>query len=165
MKIAFENILKAIKVLPENNQEFVIKQLKVINNNIAALIGKNDSFKMQLTGIDSKQFNDSLIKSIELLKLFGFNENTFAGISPSFLDWFITNTTTNVKFNPKLMNFFMLESMQQAYFICVAENEGIEPTYNQCKKTMLTFDETIKQYESDFKLSLPELIKRIDGQN
>jgi len=165
MKVAFENIVKAIKEMQPNSQTYIIKQLKEINNSISNLIAQNDSFKRQLTGVNEKQYNDMLFKSIELLKIFGFNEFTFIGLAPDFLVWFFDNTQTNVKFNPKLMNFYLLESMQQAYFICLAENQGKKPTYQNVKKTMLTFDEQIKTFESELKLSLPQLIAKIDGQN
>lgn len=165
MKTAFENILKAIKPLSDKNQEYIIKQLKEINNNITGLQLKNDSFKSQLAGINPKLFNDYLIKSIEMLKLFGFNENTWAGFNPSFLGWFIENTITITKYNPKFMNFYLLSSMQQAYFITMADNGGNRPTYNEVKKTLLTFDETIAEYEKQTKQSLIELIEKLDGKN
>jgi len=165
MKVAFENIVKAIKDLQPNSQNYIIKQLREINNGINGLMAINDSYKRQLTGVNEKQYNDMLFKSIELLKIFGFNEFTFVGLNPDFLVWFFENTQTNAKFNPKLMNFYLLDSMQQAYYICVAQHEGEKPTYKEVKQTMLTFDEQIKTFESELKLSLPQLIAKIDGQN
>ena len=165
MKKSFENIIKATAELNEKSRIYVINQLRNINNVIQGITAQNDSFKRQLTGIDSKQYNDTLFKALEILKIFGFNEYTFASFNPDFLEWFFNNTITNKKFNPKLMNFYLLNSLQQAFFIVCAENEGVEPTYNQVKNTMLTFDETIKQFEDELKLSLPDLITKLNGEN
>lgn len=164
MKKQFENILKAIQKLPGQSQQFIITQLKELNNYIANLQGKNESFKAQLSGIEPAKHNDYILKSVDLLKLLGFNENTFESISSDFLNWMIENTVSNVKFNPKLMNFYLLDSLQQAFFITYAELDGKIPTYKQVKKTLLTFDETINKYESELKLSLPELLAKIDAK-
>jgi hypothetical protein len=163
MKIALENILKAILPLSDKSQEFILKQLKSITDKYNGLLSINDSYKRQLSGITPKQFNDHLIKSVEMLKIFGFTEFTFVGFNPDFLNWFFENTQTITKFNPKLMNYYLLESVQQSYFITLAENNGEEPTYNAVKNTLLTFEETIKDYEKESKLSLTELINKLDG--
>jgi len=164
MKQSFENILKAIVTLSDNNKQYIIKQLKEINNLIVNLQAKNDSFKMQLSGVTPLKFNDTLIKSIYMLKIFGFTEETFAGFSPDFLNWFFENSQTNTKYNPKLMNYYLLDSMQQSYFICYAENEGTPPTYSQVKKTMLTFTDVIECYKNDLNLDLSELLNKLHGE-
>lgn len=165
MKKAFENILKAIADNTDKNRAFVIGQLKIINSKIVELKEINDSYKRQLTGINTPQYNEMLQKSIDVLKLLGFSEIEFIGLNPIFLDWLINNTVIIKKYNPRLMNFYLLTSMQQAYFLTYAELQGETPTYNQVRNTMLTFNELIEIYESELKLSLPELINKIDGKN
>ena len=165
MKKYLENILKSILDLPDNKREYVIRQLQGLINISDTIQAKSDSFKRQLTGVSPKYFNDNLHKSVEVLKLFGFNEFTFAGLSPEFLEWFIDKTSTNTKYNPKLMNFYLLESMQQAYYITYANNENEQPKYSEVKKTLLTFNEVIEDYKKQSKQSLTELIANINGKD
>ena len=165
MKQAIENILKATSVLSDKNREFIIRQLKTINNKITSLAAENDSYKRQLTGVTPVQYNETLQKTIDVLKLLGFNEFEFVGLSPDFLNWLIEQTIIIKKYNPKLMNFYLLTSMQQAYFLTYAELQGETPTYIQVRKTMLSFDSVIESYENELKLSLPELIFKIDGKD
>lgn len=165
MKQAFENILKATSDLSSNNTNYIIRQLKTISSKITGLIAENESYKRQLTNVIPTQYNDNLQKSIDTLKLLGFSEFEFVGLNPEFLNWLIEQTTIIKKYNPRLMNFYLLRSMQQAYFLTQVDlNEEI-PTYMQVRKTMLTFSDTITEYENELKLSLPELINKIDGKN
>jgi len=162
MKNNFENILKAISTLSDNNKAFIIKNLKEITGHISIISHKLNIKYGKDTGLPTAEsLNSDITKSFELLKVFGFNENTFAGINPDFLCWFIDHTTSIAKFNPKLLNYYILNSFQQAYFITVAggwEN----PDYNLVKKTMLTFKDVIKSYEDESKLSFEQLINSLD---
>jgi len=70
---------------------------------------------------------------------------------------------TNTKFNARLQNKYLIESFQQAYFITILTKSN--PTYNDVRNTLLTFNETIDEYENESKQSLSELIQRINGTN
>lgn len=165
MKIAFENILKAISDLQDKNKEYIIRQLKTINNKITGLIAENESYKRQITGVSPIQYNETLQKAIDILKLVGFSDVQFVGLNPDFLNWLTEQSIKIKKYNPKLMNYYLLFSMQQAYFLTYAELQGVEPTYIQVRQTMLSFDSVIEQYKNELNFSLPELIEKIDGKN
>lgn len=163
MKQSFENILKGISNLNDNTKGYVIRQLKYINGLFAAQNAYSDSIKAQLTGVKPTQYNITLQKSIDLLKCFGFSDVTFSGVNPQFLDWFIINTTSQPNYQPKYMNHFIFMSFQQAYYLTYANNQGIEPTYKEVRNTLLTFDNLIAQYEEETKLSLTELINKLEN--
>lgn len=165
MNIALENILKVSSDLKDHSRNFIIKQLKIISNKVNGLIAQNESYKRQITGVDSVRYNETLQKAVDTLKLLGFNDIEFVGLNPDFLNWIIEETTSIKKYNPKLMNFYLLTSMQQAYYLTSAEKDGIKPTYNEVRNTMLTFNERINDLEYTLKLSLPDLINKIDGKN
>jgi len=163
MKEYIENILKSVSQLSENNRNYIIKQLKGINNIITYQSAKLEEKSLIIAGKSPNTYTNALEKSIDILKLFGFTESTFAGLNPDFLNWMLNNTLTNTKFNPKLLNKYLLESFQQAWYLTRLTDE--EPTYTQVRTTLLTFSDTIKDYEKESKQSLTELINRIDGVN
>lgn len=165
MKKVFENIINAIQLLPASAQNFIIKQLKIINDKIAHLEIKVEEKSLIIAGKRSNTYTNSLEKAVDLLRLFGFNENTFEGISPDFLNWMLLNTLPIIKYNPKLQNYYLINSFQQAYFIFLAENDGKEPTYKQLRTLLLTFEDVIKEYENESNRTLNELINNTDGQN
>lgn len=161
MKQSIENILKAIQTLPVNSQQYIIKQLKNINNRMTHLEIKIEEKRLIIAGKEKNTYTDSLEKAIDILKLFGFNNDSFEGLNPEFINWMLLNTLPNSKYNPKLQNRYLLESFQQAWYLTRTTNE--EPTYKEVRNTLLTFDETIKEYEQEAKRSLTDLIKEIDG--
>jgi hypothetical protein len=161
MKESIENILKAIQTLPVNSQQYIIKQLKNINNRISHLEIKIEEKRLIISGKRKNTYTDSLEKAIDILRLFGFNEDSFDGLNPDFISWMLLNTLPNTKYNPKLQNRYLLESFQQAWYLTRTEIE--EPTYNEVRKTLLTFNELIADYEKEAKTKLTDLIKEIDG--
>jgi phenylalanyl-tRNA synthetase alpha subunit len=161
MKESIENILKAIQALPTNSQQYVIKQLKNINTRMAHLEIKIEEKRLVIAGKKKNTYTDSLEKAIDILRLFGFNEDSFEGINPDFINWMLLNTLPNTKYNPKLQNKYLIDSFQQAWYLTRTTNE--EPTYKEVRDTLLTFDETIKEYQKEANKSLTELIKEIDG--
>jgi len=164
MKNIFTKLLQISNGLSGNKKIFMIDLLDQLSNKITRIIAANDSYKRQLTGINPKQYNETLEKSIAILKLLGFSELTFESFNSNFLNWVIENTVTNGNYNPKLMNYYMLDSLQQSYMICFTSNNGKEPTYKQVKENLLTWADQIKESEKTLKLSIPELINKIDGK-
>ena len=161
MKEAISNILKTIQTLPPQSQTYIIKQLKNINGKLTHNQLKIEEKRLIIAGKKRNTYTDSLEKAVDVLKLLGFNEIAFDGLNPDFINWMLYNTLSNPKYNPKLQNRFLIESFQQAWYLTRTEHE--QPTYNQVRNTLLTFDDTIKEYEEESKLSLIELINRIDA--
>lgn len=161
----YKKLIQLSNSLSPLQQNRMIELLDQLNKRSSELEAKNDSLKSQLNTIGFKTYNDHLQKAIDLLKLFGFDEVQFGAITPEFLNWLISETCLVTSYNPKLMNFYLLTSMQQAYFICMLNNEDRNPTYKEVKKCMLTFDDDIEEMKRYLKLSLPELIDKLDGKN
>jgi hypothetical protein len=166
MKKTFENILLATKTLSEKQQAFIIEQLKIINTELVILHNRLDlKLRKDTLTPTSEALNETIIKAIEILKIYGFNEYTFVGLSPNFLEWFIDNTVNNPKFQPKLMNWYYLTAMHQSYMITYAIEQGNKPNFLEVKKNMVNFNEIIEEYEKESKLLFTDLIAKIDGEN
>ena len=163
MKQSFENILKAIKDSNPNTQNYIIKQLKNINGRITYLNAKIEEKRLIITGKKANTYTDELEKAVAVLKLFGYNEYTFTGVNPKFINWMLDNSLTNTKYNPKLQNKYLLDSFQQAWYITSIDNPN--PTYSQVRNTLLTFNENIDNYKKEAKRKLNDLISKIDGTN
>lgn len=161
MKESIENILKAIQTLPTNSQQYIIRQLKTINNRLALLEIKVEEKRLILSGKKKNTYTDSLEKATDILKLLGFTEYAFEGLNPDFINWMLLNTLPNTKYNPKLQNRYLLESFQQAWYL--TKTDIPEPTYNEVRTTLLTFHDLIKEYEQESKTNFKDLIKQIDG--
>lgn len=161
MRNIFEKLINISNSLPPTKQTFFIKLLDELNSKICFLVETNESLKAQISGTKENQYNDNLKKAVDVLKLLGFNEVQFVGLNPDFLNWLIKQTTVIKKYNPKLMNYYLLISMQQAYFLTLAENDGNIPNYIEVRNTMLTFNDKIENSE----ISINDLIKKIDGKN
>lgn len=164
MKQPIENILKAIQTLPVTSQQYIIKQLKELANKVTYLELKIEEKRLIIAGKEKNTYTDSLEKSIAILKLLGFSEFTFYGFNADFLNWMFDNTFNLPQYNPKLMNYYLLLALQQSYMICKTTNDGAEPTYKQVKENLLTWDDQIKEYEETIKLSIPNLIDKINGK-
>lgn len=165
MKQIFEKLIVLSNSLQGQKQSFMISLLEQLSDKISTIQTYNESYKCQLSGTYPKQYNDNLDKAISILKLFGFSEIGFATLNPMFLGWMIKETMLNEKYNAKLINYHILESFQESYFMCCAGKNGNEPTYKEVRDNILTWTEKIKEDEETLKLSLPELIKKIDGEN
>lgn len=163
MKQAIENILKAIQSLPDNSQQYIIKQLKEINSNFIYAQSKLQEKSLIISGKRKNTYTNTLEKAIDILRLLGFTEDAFDGLNPDFINWMLSNTLLNSKYQPKLQNRYLLESFQQAWYLTRTENE--DPTYKEVRNTLLTFDEIIADYKKKSKRDLTQLIKEIDGEN
>lgn len=163
MKKIFESILSAIKPLSDNSQKYIIGSLKQLNNRIAYLEYKLEEKTLIISGKTKNSYSDNLEKATDLLKIFGYNEDSFKGVNPDFITWMLSNTLINTKFNPKLQNKYIIDSFQQAWYLTRTDKE--EPTYNEVRNTLLTFDETIEQYKKESKRSLEQLIKDLNGES
>ena len=165
MKELLENILKATNELPESKKAYILRNLKDINNLMLSETKRANQNYSRLTMLPTaSNFADLHLKAFELLKVFGFTEFTFVGLHPDFLEWFIEKSTNNPKFNPKLMNYYLLDALQIS-FLMLYSIEGKIPTFEEVKKNVLTFHDKIEQYEKDSKRSLEQLLKDINGTN
>jgi len=160
----YKKLISLSNSLSPLQQDKMIELLEKLSNRTNQIEAFNNSLKCQLNVVGNKTYNDNLQKTIDVLKLLGFSQYSFDGIYPEFLNWLVDKTCYVTSYNPKLMNYYLLTSMQQAYMICSLEKDSI-PTYTEVKKCMLTFDKDIEEKEKELKLSLPELINRIDGEN
>ena len=127
--------------LTNNHSEIILKHLKTIESRLNEVEVRNKQLESKLTGLNPLYYNSNLEKAIDILRLLGFCEDTFNGISPIFLNWMLENTITNEKYQPKKMTFEYLNVMQQAFFMKVAENLGEEPTYYEVKKLIKEWNE------------------------
>jgi len=165
MKELLENILKATSELPESKKAYILRNLKDIQILINGETKRANQTYSKLTMLPvAANFTDLHLKAFELLKVFGFNEITFFALHPDFLEWFIEESTKNPKFNPKLMNYYLLDSLQVS-FLMLYSIGGNTPTFEDVKKNILTFKDKIEQYERDSKRSLEQLLNDINGNN
>jgi len=165
LKSAFENLLKLIAEMPDNKQKFAMIQLNAISAEINRLHLVNEKQRQKITGVKEENYTDVLERAIDVMILFGFNEFTFMGLNPKFMDWFFRNTSTNPNFNPKLMNWYLLTSMEQAYYLTEIDGENEEPEFNLVKHTLKTFVDENNAYKAMTKEDLLTTLNRCDGTN
>lgn len=165
MKSIFENIIKAVVKMPENEQKYIFKQLKIISNEFVRLDNLIANLRLKISGVKKEDYEDVLKKAIDILQLFGFQEYTFTTFNEEFLEWFCRNVANNQKFNPKLMNYYLLTAMQQAWFLTKIESGQIEPEFDAVKYTLRNFNKENEAYKIFSKRELIDLLTEIYGNN
>ncbi len=165
MKSIFENIIKAVVKMPENEQKYIFKQLKIISNEFVRLDNLIANLRLKISGVKKEDYEDVLKKAIDILQLFGFQEFTFTTFNEEFLEWFCRNVAANQKFNPKLMNYYLLTAMQQAWFLTKIESGQIEPEFDDVKYTLRNFNKENEAYKIFSKRELIDLLTEIHGNN
>lgn len=165
MKSIFENIIKAVVKMPENEQKYIFKQLKIISNEFVRLDNLIANLRLKISGVKKEDYEDVLKKAIDILQLFGFQEYTFTTFNEKFLEWFYRNVSTKPTFNAKLMNYYLLTAMQQAWFLTKIENGQIEPEFEAVKYTLRYFKKENEAYKIFSKRELIDILTESNGTN
>jgi len=136
LKKAFETIIS----LTSDSRYFnsILKQIKLINGIITELENRNQNMQAKINGVKPEYYNDVLSLYIDIMKLLGFTEENVEWFNQKFITWMHYNIPLNYK--AKKMNYNLLLNIRLTWMMCIAENEGKEPTFEQLKKRMLEID-------------------------
>ena len=147
---------------------------KVVVDRLADLMALKLSYESRIKKLEQKGINlvgdyDSMFaKAVDLLKLFGWDENRFLGFNSQFLRWMGENIPKE-KYTGQLMNTYIIEGLCCAWVIC----QSMAPEKDKDGWGVVTWSEVKKMYldpESEIEINVnseyeKKLMELIDGND